>query len=234
MALHFEHREYSDRIARVTSALAAQNLDGLLMFHQESMYYLTGYDTFGFCFFQCLYLDGDGNVSLLTRAPDLRQAQQTSIIEDIRIWTDEAGAKPAEQLKDMLASLDVKGKRLGIETNSYGLTHFNGKAVEAALDGFCHLTEVSDLVSVIRCVKSPALNLNMYAGLVSLLTRRWMRGWRKRGPGPMKAIFWPPNMRQFLPGAGIIPAMNLLSDRGAMPCCVATNPGGGCLMSVIS
>ncbi len=156
MALHFDRSEYSARIERATAELAAKGLDGLLMFHQESMYYLTGYDTFGFCFFQCLYLDGDGNVSLLTRAPDLRQAQQTSIIEDIRIWTDEAGAQPAEQLKDMLASLGVKGKRLGIETNSYGLTHFNGKAVEAALDGFCHLTEVSDLVSAIRCVKSPA------------------------------------------------------------------------------
>jgi len=81
MALHFERGEYSTRIDQVTAELAEQNLDGLLMFHQESMYYLTGYDTFGFCFFQCLYLDGDGNVSLLTRAPDLRQAQQTSIIE---------------------------------------------------------------------------------------------------------------------------------------------------------
>ncbi len=156
MALHFEPGEYADRKARVIAALSAQNLDGLLMFHQESMYYLTGYDTFGFCFFQCLYLDGDGNVSLLTRAPDLRQAQQTSNIKDIRIWSDEAGAQPADQLKDMLVSLGAKGKRLGIENNSYGLTHFNGKAVDTALEGFCDLVEASDLVSLIRCVKSPA------------------------------------------------------------------------------
>ncbi len=156
MALHFQDSEFTARIDRVLEKLAAQNLDGLLMFHQESMYYLTGYDTFGFCFFQCLYLDGDGKISLLTRAPDLRQAQQTSTIKDIRIWSDEAGARPADQLKDMLLSLGAKGKRLGIETNSYGLTHFNGKAVEAALDGFCLLEEASDLVSAIRCVKSPA------------------------------------------------------------------------------
>jgi len=156
MALHFERSEYDGRIERVTKALGEQNLDGLLMFHQESMYYLTGYDTFGFCFFQCLYLDIDGNVSLLTRSADLRQAQHTSIIEDIRIWSDEAGAQPAGQLKDMLESLGAKGKRLGIENNSYGLTHFNGKAVDAALSGFCKLVEASDLVSSIRCVKSPA------------------------------------------------------------------------------
>ncbi|MGE3875535.1 MAG: M24 family metallopeptidase [Parvibaculaceae bacterium] len=156
MALHFDRSEYKARIAKVRRALAAQGLDGLLMFQQESMYYLTGYDTFGFCFFQCLYLGSDGRLALLTRAPDLRQAQHTSIIEDIRIWTDAAGAKPAEQLRDMLLSLGAKGKRLGIETNSYGLTHFNGKAVDQALSGFCALAEATNLVDHIRLVKSEA------------------------------------------------------------------------------
>ncbi len=156
MALHFDKREYKARIARVRRALAAEGLDGLLMFQQESMYYLTGYDTFGFCFFQCLYLGADGRLALLTRSPDLRQAQHTSIIEDIRIWTDRAGADPARQLRDMLASLGAKGTRLGIETNSHGLTHYNGKAVDAALSGFCALVEATGLVDRLRVVKSDA------------------------------------------------------------------------------
>jgi Xaa-Pro dipeptidase len=156
MALHFERAEYDRRIKAVTAAMAREGLDGLLMFQQESMYYLTGYDTFGFCFFQCLYLGADGRLALLTRSADLRQARHTSIIEDIRIWTDEAGAKPATQLRDMLESLKAKGKRLGIENQSYGLTHLNGKQVDAALDGFCKLQDASDLVNMIRVVKSPA------------------------------------------------------------------------------
>lgn len=156
MALHFDRSEYQRRIAATTAALHAAGHDGLLMFEQESMYYLTGYDTFGFCFFQCLYLGADGRLALLTRAPDLRQAQLTSIIEDIRIWTDAEGAQPAAQLKGMLESLGAQGKRLGIETNATGLTYFNGKAVVDALDGFCHLREASGLVTRIRAVKSPA------------------------------------------------------------------------------
>ncbi len=156
MALHFDRSEYKARIASTIAAMEGQGLDGLLMFQQESMYHLTGYDTFGFCFFQCLYLGSDGKLALLTRSPDLRQAQHTSIIEDIRIWTDAAGAKPAAQLKDMLESLGAKGKRLGIESQSYGLTHFNGKAVDAALSGFCKLEEANDLVNMIRVVKSKA------------------------------------------------------------------------------
>src|SRR6476659_1215150 len=139
MALHFDRSEYKQRIAKARRALESDGLDGLLMFQQESMYYLTGYDTFGFCFFQCLYLGADGRLALLTRAPDLRQARHTSIIEDIRIWTDSAGAKPAFDLKDMLTDFGAQGKSLGIESNSYGLTYFNGMAVADTLDGFCGL-----------------------------------------------------------------------------------------------
>lgn len=156
MALHFELPEYQARITAAIASMQKSNLDGLLMFHQESMYYLTGYDSFGFCFFQCLYLGVDGKMALLTRSADLRQAQHTSIIEDIRIWTDQAGAQPASQLRDMLESLGCRGKRLGIENNSYGLTHFNGKAVDTAMDGFCTLVESSHLVNLLRLVKSPA------------------------------------------------------------------------------
>ena len=50
----------------------------MLLFAQESMYWLTGYDTFGFCFFQCLVVKADGSMVLLTRSADLRQARQTS------------------------------------------------------------------------------------------------------------------------------------------------------------
>ena len=156
MALHFDRAEYQRRIKATIAAMQAQGLDGLLMFQQESMYYLTGYDTFGFCFFQCLYLGADGKLALLTRSADLRQAQHTSIIDDIRIWTDAAGAKPATQLRDMLESLGARGKRLGVENQSYGLTHANGKQVDSALEGFVKLSDASDLVNMIRVVKSPA------------------------------------------------------------------------------
>jgi Xaa-Pro dipeptidase len=156
MALHFDRREYQQRIGKVTTALADQGLDGLLMFSQESMYYLSGYDSFGFCFFQCLYLGADGRLALLTRVPDLRQARHTSILEDIRIWTDEAGANPAADLKEMVIDLGGRGKTFGIETNAYGLTHFNGRAVEESLSGICRLSDASNLVSRIRLVKSKA------------------------------------------------------------------------------
>ena len=94
MPLHFSDEELADRRFRTCLAMEAQGLDGLLIFRQESMFYLTGYDTFGYVFFQCLYLSRDGRMVLLTRAPDLRQARHTSTscIDDIRIWVDRAGS----------------------------------------------------------------------------------------------------------------------------------------------
>ena len=156
MALHFGRAEFAARRDRTLAAMAEAGLDGLLMFKQESMFWLTGYDTFGFCFFQCLYLDADGSFVLLTRAPDLRQARNTSLIEDIRIWVDRDGATPADDLRDLLAEKGAKGRRLGVEYDSYGLNARNGKRLDAALDDFASLADASELVSRLRMVKSPA------------------------------------------------------------------------------
>jgi Xaa-Pro dipeptidase len=120
------------------------------------MYYLTGFDTFGFCFFQCLVLTADGRFTLLTRAPDLRQAQHTSILEDIRVWTDAAGHNPAQDLRDILVEHGLKGQRLGVEYDAYGLTAYNGRRLESALEGFASLEDASEIMSRLRVVKSGA------------------------------------------------------------------------------
>lgn len=156
MPPHFTREEFALRHRRTMAAMADRQLDALLMFKQESMYWLTGYDSFGYCFFQCLVLRADGEAALLTRAPDLRQARHTSIIEDIRIWVDREGSNPSEDLKGLLAEKGLAGKRLGVEYDSYGLTAANGKRVDAALDGFAKPLDASDLIDRLRLVKSTA------------------------------------------------------------------------------
>ena len=156
MALHFSREEFAARRAAICAAMAGEGLDGLLMFRQGSMYYLTGYDSFGYVFFQCLYLGADGRLALLTRLPDLRQAQQTSVIEDIHAWVDGPDADPAGDLHELLRGFGLAGTRLGVEYEAHGLTARSGKRLEAALDGFCTLEDASDLVSRLRVIKSPA------------------------------------------------------------------------------
>jgi Xaa-Pro dipeptidase len=165
MALHFKRTEYAARLKKLQAELARRNLDAIMLFAQESMYWLTGYDTFGFYFFQCMVVSAKGDISLLTRAPDLRQARHTSIIEDIRIWRDQGNAQPQNDLHDMLADLGYKGKTIGIEAKTVGLNAFYGNAIEKRLKGFAKIIDASGLVDQLRVVKSKAeLEYTRFAG----------------------------------------------------------------------
>jgi Xaa-Pro dipeptidase len=156
MPLHFPRDEYTARQAAARAALAQADTHGLLMFRQESMYYLSGYDTFGYVHFQCLYMGVEGTMTLLTREPDRRQAAYTSVIEDVRVWVDEEGADPYRQVREILVEHGARGKKLGIELEAYGLTAAKGMALLEALQGFCELEDASLLVSRLRLIKSPA------------------------------------------------------------------------------
>lgn len=154
MPIHFPRSEFDKRLERTREVMAKRHLDAILCFSPESQYWLTGYDTFGFCFFQCLIVGVDGSIALLTRAPDLRQAQLTSTIEDITIWKDGEGVNPARDLKALMVDKGLEGKRVGVEFDTVGLTYHNGKRVTDTLDGFCNLTDASDMVTSLRLVKS--------------------------------------------------------------------------------
>jgi Xaa-Pro dipeptidase len=154
--IHFERGEFAERRVRAVAALRAAGLRALLMFRQESMYWLTGYDTFGYVYFQCLVLTDDGRCVLLTRAPDRLQARYTSVIDEVLVWVDGPDAAPALALRDVLRGLGCAGGQLGVEWEAYGLTARNGQRLAAALDGFAVLADASELVSRLRVVKSPA------------------------------------------------------------------------------
>ena len=155
MAIHFTKEEFLKRRSKVIEELKKQNLDGLLMFRQESMYWLTGYDTFGYVYFQCLVLTAKGDLVLLTRAPDLRQAQNTSIIKDIRIWVDKDKSNPADELKNILSELSLEKSNLGVEYEAYGLTGRNAIRLNNSLINFTTLHDKSELISFLRVLKSP-------------------------------------------------------------------------------
>jgi len=156
MALHFDRAEFDARRDRLMIEMAEKKLDAVLLFAQESMYWLTGYDTFGFCFFQCLIVQADGSMTLLTRSADLRQARHTSIIENIVVWTDRTGANPAVELRNLLNDLDLLGGRIGVEYDTHGLTAYNGRRVDEQLQTFGQIVDASGIVGHLRLFKSPA------------------------------------------------------------------------------
>jgi len=182
MPLHFSKNEYQAREMNLILQLEKKNIDALLIFRQESMYWLTGYDSFGYVFFQCLVFTKNRDKILLTRAPDLRQAQNTSNIRDIRIWIDQEGANPASYLKDILKELKLEKKSIGVEYDSYGLTGRNALRLNKILEPFTYLSDQSYIISKLRLVKSKA-EIQYVKKAAELADQALQKAWNLAHPG---------------------------------------------------
>ena len=213
MALHFSKEEFSQRKIKVLKSMTEKNIDALLMFRQESMYWLTGYDTFGYVFFQTLILDKNGNVILLTRAPDLRQAQNTSNIEDIRIWVDKDGSNPTDDLKIILDELSLKGKKVGIEYEAYGMTGRNALRLNKSLENYCNVEDQSELITKLRVIKSQE-EIIYVKKAAELADNALDQAWKHTKAGASEAKILAEMQKAVLEGGGDYPANEYIIGSG--------------------
>jgi len=153
--IHFSREEFSKRQKKTRKLLQELELDGLLIFKIEDMYWLTGYESDGFCIFGTMFIGTDGALTHLARPADLGNLSYSSICEDIRISPDTEGSTRAKHIKDMLRSLGMEGKKIGIQVDTMGLTPRLFLETKEILDGWCNLTVAPDFIRVLRLVKSP-------------------------------------------------------------------------------
>ena len=213
MALHFSKEEFSKRKTNILKSMKEQKLDALLMFRQESMYWFTGYDTFGYVFFQTLVLDKNGNTILLTRAPDLRQAQNTSNIEDIRIWIDKNGSNPTDDLKIILDELSLKGKKIGIEYEAYGMTGRNALRLNESLKDYCEVKDQSELITKLRVIKSHE-EIVYVKKAAELADKALNEAWKHTKAGASEAKILAEMQKAVLEGGGDYPANEYIIGSG--------------------
>ena len=213
MAIHFSKEEFTQRKKKILKSMIEQNLDALLIFRQESMYWLTGYDTFGYVFFQSLILDSKGNIILLTRAPDLRQAQNTSIIKDIRIWVDKDKSNPTHDLKIILDELSLKGKKIGIEYEAYGMTGRNALRLNKSLQNYCKFEDQSELITKHRAVKSNE-EIVYIKKAAELADRALDEAWKNSKAGASEAKILAEMQKVVLEGGGDYPANEYIIGSG--------------------
>ena len=213
MALHFSKEEFQKRKVDILKSMKEQKLDALLMFRQESMYWLTGYDTFGYVFFQTLVLDKDGNITLLTRAPDLRQAQNTSNIQDIRIWIDKDGSNPTDELKIILDEFNLKGKIIGIEYEAYGMTGRSALKLNRSLENYCEVQDESELITKLRTVKSKE-EIIYVRKAAELADNALGEAWKYTKAGVNEAKILAEMQRAVLEGGGDYPANDYIIGSG--------------------
>ena len=214
VALRFPPEEHATRLAETRTELHRMGLDALLVFAQESHYYLTSYDTSGFVFFQTGVITADERPTvLLTRRPDLRQAEVASLYDDIRIWLNAEDANPAEDLRAILDELGLRSGRVGIEFATHGLTAANGRLVQAALDGFCEFEDASDLVRRQRLVKSQA-ELDMVRKAGELADAAVLAAVEATAPGATESDLSAAALTAMLGGGGEVPSGGPLVNTG--------------------
>jgi len=177
------------------------------------MFWLTGYDTFGYVFFQTLILDHKGNIILLTRAPDLRQAQNTSNIEDIRIWVDKDQSNPTDDLKIILNELNLKDKKIGIEYEAYGMTGRNALRLNKSLKGYCEVEDQSELITKHRVIKSQE-EIVYVKKAAELADQALDEAWKYAKAGVSEAKILAEMQRVVLEGGGDYPANEYIIGSG--------------------
>jgi Xaa-Pro dipeptidase len=165
--VHFSREEFADRQARVRAALEERGLDGLIVSRIEDQYWLCGLDTDGFVIFHAMFIGSGGQLTHVTRTADLASIDYSSLCDDVRVWEDAEGNPKSRAIKDMLDSHGMRGKRIGIQLDTFGLLPNLYLELRDALDGWCELVDASDLIRVMRVVKSPQeLEYHRQAGRV--------------------------------------------------------------------
>ncbi|HRI94296.1 MAG TPA: Xaa-Pro peptidase family protein [Nocardioides sp.] len=152
--LSFTPEEFEDRQRRTREELVRRDLDGLLVFRIEDQHWLCGLDTTGFTIFHAMFIGVGGELTHLSRSADLANIAYSSLCSDVRLFDDAYGNTRARGIKDLLAGHGLQGRRIGVQLDTFGLLPDLYLELEATLAGWCELVDASDVVRVLRLVKS--------------------------------------------------------------------------------
>ncbi|MEQ9814978.1 MAG: Xaa-Pro peptidase family protein [Azospirillaceae bacterium] len=147
----FSGTEFARRLAAVRRAMAAEDLDGLLVAKPENIYYLTGLDHWGFFAPHVLLVPADGEMVLVARA--MEAITMVRLLVNTRFSGHADHEDPAGHVVQAMAELGLAGGRLGIEKNSLFLTPRLADAIQFGEPG-ADWRDASRLVDDIRLVQS--------------------------------------------------------------------------------
>lgn len=150
--------EYAGRLAEAQAEIARRNLAALLVFSQQSLYYLFGYQIIhGAALYQVIIVPASGTPLAVLRYIDEPILKASAFTGDIATWA-EFGADPVDSTMAMLAQARLlQGARLGIETRHQSLyPYYYEQLRQAVTASGGEFIEASDIVTEQRIRKSPA------------------------------------------------------------------------------
>ena len=152
----FTPEEFAARALRVREAIAAANLDWLVMFHPVSIHWLSGSDAKSYQEFQCLFLSAKpGPMVVIAREGERNEYRDDTLVDDIYTFGGGENEDAVPVFAKVATALGLPGARVGIEVPAYYIHPHDYIRVRDFL-GSALVAEPSTLVHDLKLVKSPA------------------------------------------------------------------------------
>ncbi len=153
--LAFTDATYRSRISRVREKMAERGIDVMLIFSQESLYYLFGYDQIGYWNYQCVLLGSELHEPLaICRAADRDIIAALPTIGDVQTWADTDAGGPGRLTRAGIQEMKARDGVVGIELATHALRPDYYVQLVEALSGHSQV-DASDLVVSFRELKEP-------------------------------------------------------------------------------
>jgi len=123
--LHFTQSEYNARIAKTRAAMAANNIELLIVSDPSNMAWLTGYDGWSFYVHQCVLLGLDGEPVWFGRGQDANGARRTCFMLHDNIigypdnYVQSTERHPMDFLSARIEERGWSGASIGVEMDNY-------------------------------------------------------------------------------------------------------------------
>lgn len=107
--LVFSKQEYRRRLDAVQAGMASRGLDALLLFSPEHIFYLTGYQTFGYFTYLAAVVPARGDPTLILRYLESFLAKHYAWVRDVERWDDHED--PVDVTVRVLRERELAGRR---------------------------------------------------------------------------------------------------------------------------
>jgi len=148
----FPKEELKQRLSNVRSQMVTANVDGVVITIPENIYYLTELDHWGFFACHLLVVPREGEMILVCRAMESITIENQ--VKNARFFGHADNEDPANYIVSALSELGLLNSHIGMEKNSLFLTARLAESIQAKTPKV-KWHDTSDLVSILRMVKSP-------------------------------------------------------------------------------
>lgn len=149
--LIFPMKEFKMRLDRVRAKMVEKELDAFLITTPENIFYLTGYQTLGYWYFQALIIPSDAPPYMVLRGLEQPNVDGRTYLAKSYPYRDHE--EPINYLKQSFEDHGLMDKTIGIELHSYFLRNTEFKQINNSIPK-ATWKDVSGTIEDMRVVKS--------------------------------------------------------------------------------